>query len=196
LSERRWRWQRADYHRLGELGLFVDRPVELIGGEILEMSPKKPPHSVATERGRRAFAAIFPDDRCIIWDQEPLPLGDWDEPEPDLVVTVGQPDDYLVDHPTPAQALLVVEVADNTVSFDLGDKADRYAAAGVRDYWVAILPARQVEVCRDPQPNAASATGVHYAERRRYGLGELLAPLAAPGRSVAVADLLPRTTLD
>jgi len=139
---RHWRWRRDTFHRLGELGLFTDRSVELIGGEILEMSPKNPPHRVATGRGRRALAVIFREDGFTIWDQEPLALGEWDEPEPDLVVTPGQPNDYLADHPTAAQALLVVEVADSTLGFDLGDKADRYAAAGVRDYWVADVSAR------------------------------------------------------
>jgi Uma2 family endonuclease len=187
----RWRWTRVDYHRLGELGLFAGRRVELIGGEILAMSPKRRPHRVATERARRALAAIFPEPAYTIWKQEPLALGEWDEPEPDLVVTAGAPEDCPADHPTPAQALLVVEIADSTLRNDLGDKADRYAAAGVEEYWVVDLPARAVEVCRAPGPDPASETGARYRERWRYDAGEAIAPRAARGANLPVAALLP-----
>src|SRR5687768_1726804 len=96
---------REEYGRLGDLGLFAGRRVESLAGEILEMSPKRPPHRVATERARRALAVVFPEPSFTIWDQEPLVLGEWDEPEPDLVVVQGRPEDALNAHPTASQAL-------------------------------------------------------------------------------------------
>lgn len=188
---RPWRWTRAEYHRLGDLGLFEGHRVELIGGEILEMSPKKTPHAVATKRGERVLEGVFRAADYTVRVQDPVALGEWDEPEPDLAVVPGQPEDYLAGHPTGEQTLLVVEVSDRTVRFDLGRKADRYAAAGVRDYWVVDLPAAMVEVCRNAAPHSASETGLRYAERRRYGCGERIAPLAAPDRPVMVEALLP-----
>jgi Uma2 family endonuclease len=184
-----YRWSRSEYARLGELGFFTGRRVELIGGQIVEMSPKKPRHSVGNERAKRALERPFPSDRFWIRVQEPLALGPYDEPEPDLAVVPGGPENYAADHP--AGALLVVEVADTTLAYDRGAKADIYAAAGVADYWVINLVDRVIEVNRRPVPDAASETRIRFAERLTVAAGGQIAPLAAPGHRILVDDLLP-----
>jgi Uma2 family endonuclease len=188
---RPWRWTRADVRRLDDLGVFAGSRVELVGGEILEMSPKKPTHAVATKRVERVLEAIFPAPNYTVRVQDPLALGEWDEPEPGLAVVPGHPEEYLADHPTGEQTLLVVEISDSTVGFDRGRKADRYAAAGVRDYWIIDLPAGIVEVCREATPREGIETEISYSTRQRHGRGAVFTPLAAPDRAVAVDDLLP-----
>lgn len=185
-----YRWSRAEYERLGETGLVANRRVELIGGEIVEMSPKGPRHVTLTGLVRAALERTFASLACHVREEKPLALGEWDEPEPDLAVVVGGLLDYAMAHPTPEQTLLVVEIADTTVAYDTGDKADIYAAAQIGDYWVVLAAERAVAVLRRPAPNPDSLTNWRYAERRDYRIGETIAPLALPDQSVAVADLL------
>lgn len=186
------RWSRADYARLGELGFFRDERVELIGGQVIEMSPEGPRHAAVTEVVRRALATIFPPDRYYIRTEKPLALGEWDEPAPDVTVVEGEPVAYMGEHPTAGQALVVVEISDTTLAYDRGHKADVYAAADIADYWIISLPERLVEVCRQPIAHADSETSYRYAERHRWRPGEAIVPLAAPDQSVPVADVLPR----
>jgi Uma2 family endonuclease len=175
-----WRWSRADYRRLGELGFFEGQRVELIGGQVIEGAPEGPRHAALAEVVRRALATIFPAECSYIRTEKPLALGRWDEPEPDVAVVEGEPLAFLGEHPTADQALLVVELADTTLAYDRGEKADVYAAAGIADYWIVSLPERLVEVCRGAASHPAGATGARYADRRRLAPGEAVAPLAAP----------------
>jgi Uma2 family endonuclease len=188
---RLYRWTRAEYERLGDLGFFDDVRVELVGGKIVEMSPKRPRHATGTGLAYEALEAAFPAGRCHVRKEDPLALGEWDEPEPDAAVVGGDRRAYVDAHPTAEQTWLVVEVAETTAAFDLGDKADVYAAAGIDDYWVVNIPADLVVVLREPQPDDASETGRRYAERREYRRGDRIAPLADGARPVAAADLLP-----
>ncbi len=183
------RWTRTRYERATELGLLADQRVELIGGQIVEMSPKSPRHAAINGLVRKALEAAFAGQRCCIRVQEPLALGEWDEPEPDLVVAVGDERDYAAAHPTAEQTLLVVEVGVTTAAFDRNEKADVYAAARIDDYWVVDAAAGSVLVCRRPEPDVASETGVRYADRHEYGPGERIAPLAGAA-AVPVAALL------
>jgi Uma2 family endonuclease len=187
---RLYRWSRLDYERLVEIGLLEGRHVELIGGEIVQMSPKGPRHATTTVLLVPALEGAFAGIDCHVRPDLPLALGDWDEPEPDVAVVVGGRRDYAEAHPTAARTLLVVEVADTTAAYDLGAKADRYAAAGLEDYWLVLPAARAVAVLRRPAPDPADPARRRYAERRDYRADEAIAPLAAPGRAVRVADLL------
>jgi len=80
--------------------------------------------------------------------EEPLTLAD-SEPEPDVAVVQGTPEDYRTEHPSTAE--LVIEVAIATLELDR-DKADLYAAAGVPEYWIVIPEEQAVEVLRTPSP--------------------------------------------
>jgi Uma2 family endonuclease len=186
-----YRWTRAEYERLAELGLLEGKRVELVEGQIVTMAAKGPVHRVVVNRARRALDQAFPIARYAVWIEQPIALTAWDEPEPDVVVTVGRDEDYLSAHPTPEQTVLVVEVAVTSLNDDLHTKADRYAAAAIADYWVLDASAQRVIVLREPRPDAASATGSRYSERREYGPGEQILPLAAGALPVNVADLLP-----
>lgn len=180
-----WKWSRADYHRLGELGFFRGQRVELIRGEVIEMSPMNSPHWASVVLVADALRAAFGPGLTVI-TQLPLALGD-SEPEPDAAVVSGLARDYAAARPT--TALLVVEVSDTTLGYDLSVKAELYAAAGIADYWVLDLNARVLHVLRDPRPVAAG--GAAYRSHQVLGPVERVAPLAAPAAAITVADLLP-----
>lgn len=155
--------------------------VELVEGEIVEMSPEKSRHAAAVDLAlealRRAFSA-----GVTVRVQHPLALSDESEPEPDLAVVVGTPRDYLGGHP--ATALLVVEVSDTSLEYDRRRKALVYAGAGIGEYWIVNLVDLRLEVHRQP-----SLSG--YREHLVLGRNNTVSPLAAPGALVQVADLLP-----
>jgi Uma2 family endonuclease len=183
-TPRLMRWTRQEYHTMGDLGLFNGRRVELIHGEIFEMSPKGWPHVVgcrkAAEELEKAFAGI-----AWVARQEPLATVD-SEPEPDVSVHTGRFEDYTA-HPT--DALLIVEVADSSLDHDTTTKAELYATAGIADYWVLDVVNSRLLIFRDPVP--AASGGTSYRSTLTLGPAESIAPLAVPGYSIRVADLLP-----
>ncbi len=175
-------WDRQVYYRLAEQGWFEGRRVQLIDGEIIEMSPQRHPHSAAIELVRRALESVFPGSWWIR-DQLPLSLSMTSDPEPDLAVVPGSPRDYS-DHPSAAH--LVVEVADMTLAFDKSRKLRLYAAAGIPEYWIVDLTKRRVLVFRQP-----SIESQQYALKTICGEADSLTPLSAPQRSIRIADILP-----
>lgn len=178
------RFRAADYYRMLEVGiLHEDDRVELLGGQVVEMSPSGPLHAATTDRTGDRLAAQTAG-RVLVRRQNPLDLGEWDAPEPDLAVVRPRADYYAEGHPTAADVLLLVEVADSSLIHDQRTKAALYAAAGVREVWVVNVPERVLEVYRDPGPPG-------YRDRRTLHQGERVAPLAFPELQLAVADLLP-----
>lgn len=186
------RWTRVEYQRAGELGLFGPQErVELIRGKVFQKVTQRPPHATSISKTVRALERLFGFD-FVVRGQSPLALADDSEPEPDAAVVRGGPDDYADEHPRAPDALLVIEVSDTTLGYDLGAKAVLYAEAGITDYWVLNLPRRQLEVRRDPlppSPGGRSASG--YRTVTIYLETDVIAPLFAPDRPVRVADLLP-----
>jgi Uma2 family endonuclease len=185
--EKAWRWTRADYYRLSDLGFFAGKRVELLRGEIVEMSPVGWPHVVSCRKTAELLATVFAN---IGWVSrgEPINLTDSD-PQPDVMVVPGKFEDFA-DHPT--TALLIVEVADTTLTRDTTTKAEIYATAGIADYWVIDLDARQVWVFRDPTPmHPALGTGATYRSVAKVPATDPVSPLARPGVTIVVAGLLP-----
>jgi Uma2 family endonuclease len=107
------------------------------------------------------------------------------------MVARGSRRDFAAEHPTPSQVVVVLEVADSPLQYNLGDKASLYASGGVQELWVLDLNERQLVVLRDPQPDPAARYGWHYRTRITVPPGESVAPLAAPDKPVKVAELLP-----
>jgi Uma2 family endonuclease len=183
---RPWKWSRADYYKLGELGFFDGKRVELIFGEIVEMSPINWSHQLGKIKLAHALQRAF-DGIGWVNEQGPLPLGDSD-PQPDVAVFPGRPEDYS-NHPRPA--LLVGEVSDTSLTTDTTRKAALYASAGIADYWVLDVVNRQLHVFRDPQPSPAGPGMAAYRTHLVLGPNDTVTPLAAPGASLPVVDLLP-----
>jgi Uma2 family endonuclease len=181
------RWTVTEFDHLGSLGCFADRRAFLLDGVILEQGPMEPPHAdaleVLNEYIRTAFGSGW---RFRI--QTPLHLDEFNNPMPDLAVVAGNPG-YHGDHPV--SAALVVEVADTTLQSDLTDKAERYATAGIADYWVLDLNGGVLHVLRDPQPLPKGLGATAYRTHLKLGPGDTVSPLAAPNATIRVADLLP-----
>jgi len=181
-------WTKAEYHRLGEQGYFHGQRVELIGGRLMVMSPMGSPHGAVLGHVAAYLEPLFKPGNTVRW-QMPLNLSATSEPEPDIAVVVGRQLDYFNGHPS--TALLVVEVSESTLAYDRGRKASLYASAGIRDYWIVNLITPQIEVYRDPIPDAAEPFGHRYAQRTDRLVGDVVSPLALPGVTIPVADLLP-----
>ena len=116
--------------------------------------------------------------------QVPIALGRRDEPEPDVAVAWGVPDDYDLEHPAPSQIMLLVEVGDSSLLEDRRTKVPRYALAGISEVWLIDVEGRRLEIYRESAGNS-------------YGVVTILAedktvsPLFRPEASVVVSDLLP-----
>jgi Uma2 family endonuclease len=191
------RWTREEYYHLDELGCFKDEHVELIGGEILVMSPQSPEHFLALDRVCRCLERVF-DERYWIRSQGPLIMGplimgplsksESNEPEPDVCVVKGPPEEY-VDHPK--TAYLVVEVSKTSLEFDKTTKQSLYASMRVPDYWVLDLENRQLLVHREPIADDNSPFGHRYQLVEIVAADRQVSPLEKPDATISVADMLP-----
>jgi len=154
------------FHRMGETGILGPRDrVELIDGEIIDMSPIGVLHAaivdvLARHFGRRAGESVFV--RC----QNPLRLDDISEPEPDIAILRPRADFYMTAHPGAADVLLVIEVADTSLAYDLGTKVPLYARHGIPEVWVIDAATRQTRVFRRPVGSGGTgpSSGSGYAE--------------------------------
>jgi Uma2 family endonuclease len=183
------RWTQADYYRLCEAEWFLERRVELIGGEIIEVSATTNVHASAVALTAGRLRAAFGADYWVR-QRGSLDLLEHSVADLDVAVVRGAVRAHVGAN-NPRTALLVVEVSDTTLGYDRNAKASLYAAAGIADYWIVNLVQRQLEVYRDPIADAAQPFGFRYAQRTILDPGDHIAPLAAPQASVAVADLLP-----
>ena len=145
----RKRFTTADYNRMIEVGLLgKDDHVELIDGEIFEMSPIGPRHAACVDRLNTFLHAL--SFQWIIRVQSPIQIDPDSEPQPDLALLKARADFYSSGHPTVADVLVVIEVSDTTLEKDRGVKLPLYARAGIPEAWVVDLYNDRVEVHSDP----------------------------------------------
>jgi len=183
------RFTRAEYDRLIHIGfLDEDEPLELLGGEMVVKEPQAGPHATSVHLVQQVLQRIF-GRGWLVRSQLPVALDDDSEPEPDACVVRGVVRDYRDDHPR--RPVLVVEVADDSLSRDRILKGSLYARAGVADYWIVDLRARVLEVYRSPIRSTRATHGWRYSRVERLSPKAVASPLAAPRRHVRVADLLP-----
>jgi Uma2 family endonuclease len=183
------RWSRAEYARLIELGLFQPgERIELVGGELVVAEPQGAAHYTAIRKTARALEAGF-GPGWEVRTQGPIGLDEESEPEPDVAVVPGSPDDYRVAHPS--RPVLTVEVAESSLGADRERKGSLYARAGLAEYWVLNVPDRALEVYREPVADSTAPFGWRYGRVEVLGAAGRITPLAAPGCSIAVATLLP-----
>jgi Uma2 family endonuclease len=183
------RWTRAEYERLIDAGVFPSgEPIELIGGGLIVAEPQASRHFTAIARTAKTLEAAF-GPGWVVRQQGPIALDDESEPEPDIAVVAGTIDDYREAHP--ARPVLVVEVAESSLSMDREHKGSLYARAGLADYWIVNLVDEVVEIYRQPARDLAAPFGWRYASRDMLAPSAWATPLAAPAARVAVSSLLP-----
>jgi Uma2 family endonuclease len=140
----------AEFERMGEAGVFTkDARLELIEGEIIEMSPIGSRHAACVNFLNR-FLNRTVGDIALISTQNPIRLDDFSEPEPDLALLRLRDDFYRDAHPVPADVLLIIEVAETTLAYDREIKVPLYAKAGVAETWIVNLTEEQIEVYAEP----------------------------------------------
>lgn len=180
---KRHRFTRADYHQMAKVGILEPKArVELIDGEIIEMSPIGRRHRSSVDRVNDVFAPRL-HGAAIVRIRSSVTLGEYGEPEPDLTLLRFRADFYAESDETPEDVLLIVEVADSSESYDRRIKGPLYARFGIADYWLVDLNRDHVTVYRDPTQDG-------YASSRVFRRGESISPLAFPDLTVPIEDIL------
>jgi Uma2 family endonuclease len=133
-----------EYHRMGALGM-LDKSHELLRGYVVKKMPKSPLHVRILQKLLMLLVRSIPGG-MFVRPEQPLTIGD-SEPEPDLSVVRGEPDDWAERHPATAE--LVVEISVSTLEVDV-EKAGIYAEAGVPEYWLVRPEQAEVDVYRSP----------------------------------------------
>jgi Uma2 family endonuclease len=169
-----------DYYRMAEAGvLSPDDRTELIEGEIIDMAPIGTTHAdvvrLLTQRLVRAVG-----DAGVISVQLPVRLSTRSEPQPDLAVLKLKAAGYRRSHPSADDVVLLIEVSDTTLRYDLDVKARLYATHGVAEYWVVDLIASRVWRHRKPR-------GTQYSERAEIAAGAF--PLPEGHGEISVAEI-------
>jgi Uma2 family endonuclease len=156
--------------------LAQDDRVELIDGEIVEMSPIGDPHAAAVDNLAHLLISRL-GERALVRVQGPVRVPPRSMPQPDL--TVLRRRSYKREGATTADVPLVTEVADTSLQYDRTVKLRLYARAGIPEYWIADVNTDTVEVYRSPD-------GERYADRQVLARGESVAPLAFPDAAIPI----------
>ena len=183
----RKRFTRAEFDRFQELGAFDGQRYELIDGDLIDKMGQNPPHARAIRRAKSALGTVVDPD--LVQVQAPIEVSIEDRetslPEPDVSVLREDKPDYDERHPRGNELLLVMEISDTSVAFDLSRKATLYAKAGVPEYWVLDLNRRRLVVHRQPD-------GSEYRLMQVFTESDSLT-LQNRSETIRVADLLPGT---
>ena len=146
----RRRFTRAEYYRMAEAGILgEDDRVELIEGEIVQMSPIGRLHKAFVGDLSQLLAVRFAD-RAVVWTQNPIILTDDTEPQPDVSVLRRRAPSYRERDAYAEDVLLLIEVADTSLTYDRTTKLRLYAEAGIPEYWIGDCATEAVEIYRTP----------------------------------------------
>ena len=174
------KWSLDEYHQMIESGLLAERSLELINGEIIEMSPEGVSHSFYC-RGTAKYLRLLLGNRAEVSEAHAITLPNDSEPEPDIAI-VRTPDTlYQTRHPFPEDIFWLIEIANSTLAKDLGVKRELYAQAGIPEYWVMNLQTSELVIFRDLIDNK-------YRSEICLNDGDI-SPLAFPDLSIDISRL-------
>lgn len=181
-GSRPWRFTVDDFQRLAEAGILKeDERVELVDGEVVEMAAIGSHHAGRLKRIIAALRSRLSDD-VILAVQDPLELDGLRQPQPDVMLLRARADFYIDSHPTPADVLLLIEIADTSLDYDSTGKADMYSRAAIAEYWLVDLTRSMVLVHTDP-------TGVGYTQVEPRRRGDGWAPRSLPDLAITWEDI-------
>jgi Uma2 family endonuclease len=172
-----------EYYRMGEAGiLHPEARLELIEGEIIEMSPIGDWHAACVDQTHEHFVLAIAG-KAVVRGQNPVLLSNYSVPQPDVVLAKFRDDHYFNKRLSAEDTYLVVEVSDTTLAFDLKVKLALYAKAGVPEVWIEDLQNVQLLVFRNP-------VGSTYTTSLVLDRNSMVSPLAFPDTEFSVGDLL------
>lgn len=176
-------WTTEEYFRLGERAVFGDRRTELIGGKIYDMAPQGWKHGNLIMWLNSLLVESFVRTH-FVRVQLPLEFGTHSVPEPDFALV---PKTVMGQH-HPRAADLVIEIADSSLGFDLGTKANLYASAAIPEYWVLDVKKLRLEVFRGPEESLQLAFGASYREKFVLEIGANIRPVISPETEFSVGQ--------
>jgi Uma2 family endonuclease len=196
VSVTKHRFTVEEYHKMGEAGIFGgDDRIELIDGEVVEMAAMGDRHVECVMRLNRLLSRwsflevpeeidLVEGETFFVSPQSSLRVSGHGEPQPDLVLL--RRHEGATGTPIPEEALLVVEVADTSLSYDRERKLPLYAAAGIPEAWLVDLTEDRLEVHSAPESGGAG-----YGNVSRYVRGEEVVSATVPGLIFDAAEALP-----
>lgn len=169
------------YYQMAETGILApDERVELIEGEIIEMSPIGPRHAMCVDRLVQLFVERL--GRTVhLRSQNPVRLSNYSEPEPDI--TLAKRIDYSTRHPQGDDIFLTIEVSDSTLEKDRTLKQKVYANANIPEFWIVNLPEDVIEVYHKP-------AGDIYQDVQRFSREAELTPQLLPNLTLKGEEIL------
>lgn len=175
------KWTIDEYHSMIEAGLLDSRRVELLKGEIVEMSPQGEAHAYFSSEAEDYLRGLLAN-RAKIRSGKPITLPDHSEPEPDIAVVQKLGQEYLSHHPYPDNIFWLIEYSDSSLDKDLNVKTKIYAEAGIQEYWVVNLKKKQLIIFKEPQDT-------EYASRSTLTTG-IVYPLAFSELAIEVGAII------
>ena len=141
------------YHQMTEASVFTpEERLELIRGEIIEMSPIGLKHATVVKRLNNLLTYQL-HNQAIIGVQDPIQLDNFSEPQPDISVLKMRSDFYELEIPKPQDILWLIEVSDHTLKYDREVKLNLYAESKINEVWLVNVNNNTLEVYRHPQNN-------------------------------------------
>ncbi len=179
----RRRFTVEEFHKMIDAGVFLeDDRLELLDGEIIEMTPIRGEHHSCVKRlNRWAHEAL--GRRMTVSVQDPVTLNERSEPYPDLMLLRYREDAYLGKDPSPEDVLLLIEVALSSANYDREVKIPHYARTGIPEAWIVLLEDEVVEVYLSPSAG-------RYPRPKRFRRGQTLKPTAFPDITLTVDEVL------
>jgi len=156
--------------------------IELIDGEMVDRAPIGPKHAALTARLTKLLILAV-GDTAIVSPGGPVNLGDFSEPQPDLMLLRPRDDYYAGKIPEASDVLLLIDISDSTLAFDQNTKRALYARHGVVEYWIIDVEGKRIQVHREPALNGS------YVQAQGYEISDTVSPQALPEVSVMVRHL-------
>lgn len=175
------KWTIDEYHRMIAAGIICDRKMELLKGEIVEMSPEGEPHAYCSDEAGDYLSKLL-GKLAKIRHAKPITLPNDSEPEPDLAIVQRLGREYREHHPYPANIFWLIEYANSSLEKDLVSKSKIYAEANIPEYWVVNLKKDSLVVFRNPLDG-------DYATKFTLTTG-IIQPLAFPNIAVSVEQII------
>jgi Uma2 family endonuclease len=172
-----------EYYRMAEANILSeDDRVELLEGEIMQMTPIGSRHAACVDRLNMLLGSRC-GQQAIVRVQNPIRLDEHSEPQPDVALLRFRPDFYAQAHPRPEEVLLLVEVAETSTEFDRQVKVPLYAQAGISEVWLVDLAGECLTVYVKPSARV-------YEQVQRFERGETISPQALPELKLDVTKIL------